>query len=108
MQRNLEIYKKSILQFLKRKEREENFPNGCTQEESSDLIRDFECPVCFTMMVHVEIFGCSNDHFLCPSCVAKVTKCPMCDEDFSVEKPTRRFMQERIAPLIVPADVEAE
>ena len=59
--------------------------------------QDFECKVCNILMEKpLQIFGCSNDDFLCSVCVTKEKCCKVCGEDFAKNVPTRRITHERI------------
>ena len=91
VKRNIQIFKQVILESL-----EENKPSITSD---ANIRLEFECPICCDEMnPPLEIFACSNDHFLCSECLgnAGIQSCPICREDFSQSKPTRRHAAERI------------
>ena len=101
IKKNVDIFKQMILQKLK--------PTTClpmdviqnvdSEGKTSDLLLEFECPICSEEMVEpLQIFGCSNDHFLCSECLENpgLKSCPICREDFTVHKPTRRHAAEKL------------
>ena len=68
-----------------------------------DLLEHFECKICFEEMTNVKIFACSNDHWICESCIndKRLQKlCPSCREDYTEKPPQRRLMAEKLAKKI--------
>jgi len=55
--------------------------NFCQSEKSkSELLKEFECPVCFNLMIHpLQILQCSAGHVICSACINQgVMTCPSC------------------------------
>ena len=71
-----------------------------TKEEKkmAEIFERFQCPVCFELMKGpLQIYSCSNDHFICSTCLNKpIMICPICRDDFKNQKPTRRFTSEQL------------
>ena len=73
---------------------EENY----AAEELKEVLSEFECPVCFEIMMPPKrIYSCSNDHYICSLCLTdtKMKACPLCREDFTVTRPCIRHTSER-------------
>jgi len=51
-----------------------------TGKSNFEILKEFECPVCFNLMLPpLQIFQCSLGHALCSSCQARgITVCPQC------------------------------
>ena len=72
-------------------------------DKNGQLINEFECPVCAEIMVApLQIFACSNDHFICSLCKMQpqIKECPLCREDFR-KKPQRRLASERHLQILI-------
>ena len=40
--------------------------DNCAVEDLKEVLSEFECPVCFEVMVPPKrIYSCSNDHYIC-------------------------------------------
>ena len=110
--KNREAYKKIILEILTNfheKKQEIVEPIEDIDEEIEidgrlvELINEFECPVCSELMISpLQIFACSNDHFICSTCLAEpqIKECPLCREDFK-KKPQRRLASERHLEILL-------
>lgn len=71
---------------------------NCTVEDLKEVLSEFECPVCFEIMMPPKrIYSCSNDHYICSLCLTdtKMTACPICREDFIGTRPCIRHTSER-------------
>ena len=51
-----------------------------SEKNNSEILKEFECPVCFNPMVPpLQIFQCSLGHALCSSCKSQgIEICPSC------------------------------
>ena len=108
--KNREAYKKIIVETLKnfngkqKMEKLEKPEPDFVVEKNERLINEFECPVCSEVMVPpLQIFACSNDHFICSICVLEpsIKECPICREDFNKKKPKRRLASERHLEILL-------
>ena len=68
------------------------------EKKMGDIVDNFNCPVCLELMERpLKIYSCTNDHFICSTCLNKpILKCPICRDDFVFQKPTRRFTSEQL------------
>ena len=83
---------------LFRKNSAKRIPKEVVENKNGQMSSEFECPVCSELMVApLQIFACSNDHFICSICVVdpSIKVCPICREDFKKKKPKRRLASER-------------
>ena len=100
IKKNINIFKQMILQKLNSKSTAlKNVAENMSVGKTSDLMLEFECPICSEeMATPLQIFGCSNDHFLCSECLENpgLKSCPICREDFASNKPTRRHAAEKL------------
>ena len=72
--------------------------DNCAVEDLKEVLSEFECPVCFEVMVPPKrIYSCSNDHYICSLCLTdtKMSACPLCREDFNINRPCIRHTSER-------------
>ena len=88
-----------------------NLRQSRTREELiKDLQEHSECGICYEEYLGGEIWACANDHWLCRTCVASMTRarssidfcCPTCRSDFAYNPPTRCHTSEKVL-----ADVSA-
>ena len=107
--KNREAYKKIIVETLKNFNGKKTEVSSGKQEQdfvverNGQLFNEFECPVCSEVMIApLQIFACSNDHFICSICVLEpnIKECPLCREDFK-KKPQRRLASERHLELLL-------
>ncbi len=107
---NLKIhYKKKLKQYkdmmLTNSCSEGNHPFSTQKQQNCILVEELEelttCSICFESMVGREIFGCSNNHCFCNSCLGPLQACPGCREDFG-ERPATR--QRTVENLITVSD----
>ena len=68
------------------------------EKKTQDIFENFICPVCFELMkAPLKIYSCRNDHFICSTCLNKpIIKCPICRDEFKIQKPTRRRSSEQL------------
>ena len=70
----------------------------CDAEDLKEVLSEFECPVCFEVMIPPKrIYSCSNDHYICSLCLTdtKMKACPICREDFTLNGPCIQHTSER-------------
>ena len=92
IKRNIQIHKQVILEGLEKSKVK-------SEDKKANIRLEFECPICCDEInPPLQIFACSNDHFLCSECLGNsgIQSCPICREDFSQHKPTRRRAAERL------------
>ncbi|TRY69286.1 hypothetical protein TCAL_14262 [Tigriopus californicus] len=104
---NIRIYKEEIIASLRKSDLPMNVEALERQTEELpkqlQVVKDiFECYVCFNPMFQVQIYACSNDHWMCENCHASpsIRECPMCKECFQKQPPKRCLTAEKIAHTI--------
>lgn len=103
-QRNKEVYQNFLCHLLQSDSIKDQ---GITL---NNLEEDFECPVCFELMVAPrQIFSCGNGHFLCSDCLRnpKIKSCPICRDNFNTRKPKRSIKAEKRAEELKSNEVSA-
>ena len=58
--------------------------------------RNFECIICYESLLS-PIYQCHDGHLLCKDCIPKVTKCPVCQDEFSKNRRIRNRALEEMA-----------
>ena len=93
LQTEINEQRKQLLESLSELDDQSSLQSLNTLE--SQVKEEFTCPVCKELMLPpLQIFSCSNDHFICSGCLVQVLECPICRESYLQIKPTRRYKAE--------------
>ena len=93
LQNDVNEQRKQLLDSLSELDDQSSLQSFNTLE--SQVKEEFTCPVCKELMLPpLQIFSCSNDHFICSVCLDQVIECPICRESYTQIKPTRRYKAE--------------
>ena len=112
-QRDFKVYQEHLMVFFEAERRREDVKQssqgqgGEDVQSSSNPLEDMlsllECPVCLDEMFEVNIASCSNDHWLCGSCLEgdRIKECPSCREDFGETPPLKKYTAEKVAAVVL-------
>jgi hypothetical protein len=57
---------------------------------------DYTCVICLSAPLEMALMQCLEGHLYCKECIDQLPKCSMCNQDFTVSKPSRNRLAESI------------
>lgn len=66
-----------------------------------DACKDLECIICKDLPekkpgASLYVYSCAQAHLLCQECLSRIQKCPLCQQNFVLNKPQRNYLAERL------------